>query len=71
MFTPEERTVLEFLRRAPAQFFSASEIARRAGGRKAFEEDPRWAIPPLLRLRDRELVEVNAEGHYRYLGKDA
>ena len=65
MLSEEERLILLFLKQAPKSFFTATEIARRAAGRKRFEEDPRWAVPALLRLRDRKLVEMDADGRYR------
>lgn len=67
MARPEEGWILEFLKSQPKCFFSASEIARKAADRQTFQENPRWAVPILARMRDQELVEVSDAGHYRFM----
>jgi len=66
----EERQVLDFLERNPRTAFSAVEICRKAGNKRHFQENPRWAIPPLLRLRDCGLIEDDGFGHYRMAQDD-
>lgn len=61
----EERQILDFLEKSPKAAFSAAEICRKAGHRRQFEENPRWAIPALLHLRDLGLVEDDGSGHYQ------
>ena len=60
----EEKLVLDFLATNPKASFSAIEICRKAGTKRQFHEDPRWALRPLLHLRDRGLVEDDGGGHY-------
>lgn len=66
----EERQVLDFLEKSPKVAFSAAEICRKAGHRRQFEENPRWAIPALLHLRDLGLVEDDGSGHYQVAQED-
>lgn len=61
----EEKQVLEFLKLNPKASFSAIEICRKAGTKRQFQEDPRWALRPLLHLRDKGIVEDDTGGHYR------
>lgn len=63
----EEQWILDFLKTQPKCYFSASEIARKAGDRHTYEANPRWAVPHLARLRDKEIIEANEAGHYRYM----
>ena len=46
------------------QFLSAREIARRAGGKWRFRENPNWPAAALLRLIDSGMVQVDAAGRY-------
>ncbi len=41
------------------------EISRKAGSRKQFAENPRWAVHPLRHLLDMRLVERDEQAHYR------
>ena len=66
MVSAEQQQVLNFLRSSPASFFSAMEISRRAGSRKQFEHEPRWAINCLRYLLDLKLVERDLRGHYKF-----
>ena len=62
----EENQILQFLQSCPQAFFSGAEISRKAGSRKLFTEDPRWAFPFLSSLTDKKLVEKNESGHFRF-----
>jgi len=46
----EENQILRFLGSNRKIFFSSSEISRKAGSKKQFLEDPRWASPFLASL---------------------
>jgi len=61
----DEREICEFLKSFPGQYISGKEIARRSGGKWKFQENPNWALPVLLRLKEQKLVENNASGQYR------
>ena len=61
----DEREICEFLKSFSGQFISGKEIARRAGGKWKFQENPNWALPVLLRLKEQKVIENNASGQYR------
>lgn len=61
----EENMILAFLNTNTETFFSAGEICRKAGNKKLSAKNPRWAIPYLVTLKDKDLVEADANGHYR------
>jgi uncharacterized membrane protein len=65
----DERLVLEYLAAFPAVFVSASEIARKAAGRRRCDEEPHWAQPVLAALLDKGLVERDDQGHYRLVAE--
>jgi hypothetical protein len=67
---PDEDEICRYLKGWPRQFISATEIARRAGGKKRFREEPNWAIPRLLRLVEKGILESDAGGHYRLKARD-
>ena len=60
----EERDICSFLDALAGQFVSAREIARRAGGKWRFQEDPNWPAPALLRLIDSGIVKSDTAGRY-------
>jgi len=61
----DEREIIQFLKPFGEQWVNAKEIARRAGGRKRFNEDPHWAKPVLQRLKERNVVDGDELGRYR------
>ena len=61
----DEREICNYLRSWPSQFVSAREVARRAGGKRRFREDPQWAYPVLTRLLEQNTVDTDGLGHYR------
>jgi hypothetical protein len=65
MADSDEKLILDFLGARPGEFFSAGEIARKAGGRHRYQEDPHWAYPLLQGLITQKRIETNAAGHYR------
>ena len=60
----EERDICAFLEAMAGQTVSVREIARRAGGRWRFQEDPNWPAAALLRLMDSGVVQCDAAGRY-------
>ncbi len=63
----DERDICLYLKGWPDQFISAREIARRAGGKWRYREEPNWAIPVLTRLVEQGLIESDSTGHYRLI----
>jgi hypothetical protein len=66
----EEREICTYLKSWAGQFVSGREIARRAGGKRRFREDPNWAIPILPRLVEKGLIEGDAAAHFRLIPKE-
>jgi len=63
----DEQEICSYLKQWPKQFISGREISRRAAGKSRFREDPYWANQPLLRLVEKQIIEMDAGGHYRIL----
>jgi hypothetical protein len=61
----EKREILAFLKTWSGQFVSAKEICRRAGGKRRYRDNPRWALPILPPLVEEGLIEKDSTGHYR------
>jgi hypothetical protein len=61
----EEREICDFLKSYQNEYVASKEIAKRAGGKWRFREDPNWAVPVLMRLLDKKLVETDGYGHFR------
>ncbi len=61
----DEREICLYLKSYAGQFVSAVKIARHAGGKKRYHEDPDWAVPVMRRLLEKALIEADAAGHYR------
>jgi hypothetical protein len=61
----DEREIYHFLKSWGSDFVGAKEIARRAGGKKKFYDDPEWAKPLLMRMQERGILENDALGRYR------
>src|SRR5215471_20241882 len=66
----EEREICDYLKSWSGQWVAAKEIARRAGGKRRYREDPNWSAEPLARLLDKSIVEADATGHYRLAAKE-
>src|SRR5262245_28984098 len=66
----DEREICLFLKSWQGQFVSGKEIARRAGGKWRFRNDPNWAAPLLTRLVERGIVDTDALGHFRLRPKE-
>jgi hypothetical protein len=61
----DEKEVCNYLKSYQGQFVSPRELARRAGGKWRFKEDPNWATPVLLRLAEQGILECDPSGYYR------
>jgi hypothetical protein len=62
---PDEQEICLYLKMWRDQFLSAREISRRAGGKWRYRENADWAVPVLIRLTEKGLVEKDPSGHYR------
>jgi hypothetical protein len=60
-----ERDIFQFLKSWGEEFVNVKEIARRAGGKRKYHEDPEWAKPVVIRMAERGILESNITGHYR------
>ena len=61
----DEREIFLFLKTYGSDFVAMREVCRRAGGRRRYHQDHEWAVPILLRMSERGILETNAEGQYR------
>jgi len=61
----DERDIFQFLKTQGVEFTSPREVARRAGGKQKFYEDPEWARPLLGRMHERGILEMDAQGRFR------
>jgi hypothetical protein len=61
----DEREIFHFLKTWGAEFVGAMEIARRAGTKKKFYDDPDWAKPVLMRMEERSILQSDSMGRYR------
>ncbi len=69
MIEQDERDICTYLKSMPGQFVSAREIARRAGGKSRFRENPDWPEPVLIRLLEKKVIETDSTHHYRLIVK--
>jgi len=61
----DERDICNYLKAWPGQFVYGRDIARRAGGKWRFRENPDWATEVLRRLVDKGILDSDATGHFR------
>ena len=61
----DEREIYQFLKTWGTEYVGAMEIARRAGNKKRFYEEPDWAKQVLMRMADRGILESDSQGRYR------
>jgi hypothetical protein len=61
----DERDIFQFLKTWGSDFTNAREVARRAGSKKKFYEDPAWATPILMRMTERGILESDIQGRFR------
>jgi hypothetical protein len=67
---PEEREICLYLKSLPGQWVSARDIARRAGGKSRYREEPHWAVPVLARLLEKKIIETDSTHAYRLIIQD-
>jgi hypothetical protein len=60
----DEKDIMDYLKKLDC-FVSATEIAKRVGGKRRFIEDRDWAKPVLYRMLIEGLLEANEYAHYR------
>lgn len=65
----DERQIVDYLKSWSRQYVSGREIARRAGGKRRFRDEPQWAFPVLSRLLEQNHIETDGLGHYRVIQK--
>jgi hypothetical protein len=61
----DEREIFQFLKTWGAEYVGAVEIARRAGNKKRFYQEPDWAKVVLMRMAERGVLESDSQGRYR------
>jgi hypothetical protein len=61
----DEKEICLYLKGFPGQFASYGEIAKRAGGKRRYREDPNWASALLTRMVEKGILESDSTGHYR------
>jgi len=59
-----------YLKSIPGQFVPARDIARHAGGKWRYREDPNWAEPVLSLLLEKKIIETDSTHHYRLIIKE-
>jgi hypothetical protein len=61
----DERDIFQFLKTRGTEFVNGMEIARRAGNKKRFYDEPDWAKVVLMRMEERGILESDPSGRYR------
>jgi hypothetical protein len=66
----DEQDICTFLKSWAGTFISGREICRRAGSKKRYQREPDWAVPVLMRLVEKHVLESDSTGHYRLLPEE-
>jgi hypothetical protein len=61
----DERDIFQYLKTRGTDFVNGMEIARRAGNKRRFYQDPDWAKEVLVRMDERGILESDPTGRYR------
>jgi hypothetical protein len=61
----DEQEILNYLSTYGAEFVGAAEICRRATTKKRYYNEPDWAKPILMSMKDRGILEADNQGRYR------
>jgi hypothetical protein len=61
----DERDIYNYLKCWPGQFVFRRDIARLAGGKWKYRDNPDWAELALMRLLERGILETDATGYFR------
>lgn len=67
----EEQEIYDILKRSGETFISVTDISKRLGRGRKFDEDRNWARPILRRMEMDGLLESNPFGEYRLLPSSA
>ncbi len=62
----DETAIIDYLRGCRNAFVSGREIARRAGGKRRYEEDKSWASRVLRGMVSKGWLEMDSIGHFRF-----
>ena len=65
----DEQEIITYLKVWKGQFISGREIARKASGKRRFQDEPAWAVAPLARLIEKKTIEADASAHYRLISE--
>jgi len=65
MLDADEREIYYYVKAREGEFVAAGEICRRASGRKRYQYRPDWALPVLMRMIERGILESDTRGYYR------
>jgi hypothetical protein len=61
----DEREVYYYVKSRRPQCVAERDIGRHVGGKRKFRYNPEWTKPVLLRMIERGILAVNADGSYR------
>ena len=61
----DERDIFNYLKTWGKEYVGVKEICRRASNKKRFNEEPEWAKPVLITMKERGIVESDLMGRYR------
>jgi hypothetical protein len=61
----DESAIYYYLKARRPQSVPERDIGRHVGGKRKFRYNTDWAMPVLLRMIERGIVEIDPEGHYR------
>jgi hypothetical protein len=61
----DEREVYYYVKSRRPKCVLDRDIARHVGGKRRFRYNPEWVKPVLLRMVERGILEIDAEGFYR------
>ena len=61
----DETAIMDYLKTTRGIFVSGREIARRADGKRRYEEDRTWAVHVLRNLVNKGAIESDSCGHFR------
>jgi hypothetical protein len=67
----DERQILSYLKSWGKQYVAAREIARRAGGKRRFRDEPQWCFPVIAKMVEQAQLETDGFGHYRTVQSSA
>jgi len=66
----DEKAILDYLKSWPHSFVSGREIARKACGKKRYEDERGWAVQVLIQLVQLGLVETDHLGCFKLIASE-